>query len=71
MSVQTSERTSISKTLMICWLMHDCSPSEVRGCARRIVAIESINSKMLKELSNLSDESIQAVMYNLLEYINR
>lgn len=64
------ERTKVSKTLMICWLIHGKDASQVKACARRLRALQSKNKRMLKDLSNMSLEEVQAVMNNLLLYIN-
>lgn len=55
MSAQTkvSERTSISVTLMLCYLIHNKQVNQVRACAQRLVALESENASMLKQFQIL------------------
>ena len=68
--ISASERTSLSVTLMICYLIPNKQADQVRACAQRLVALESNNVSMLKQLSTLDNESIEAIMNNLLLYIH-
>ena len=65
-----TERASVSVTLMLCYLIHNKQADQVRACAKRLVALESENTSMLKHISNLDDESIEVIMNNLLLYIH-